>query len=36
MSRPNFTELVEAFKGEAFKSVAFKLAKLGNFDGVRD
>jgi hypothetical protein len=36
MNKLDFTKLVEGFKGEAFKSVTFKLAKLGNFDGVRD
>jgi hypothetical protein len=36
MNRPNFTELVVALKGGSLKGVGFKLAKLGNFDGVRD
>jgi hypothetical protein len=34
MNRPDFTELVEAFKGGSFKSVRFKPTRLGNFDGV--
>jgi len=36
MNRPNFGELDEAFKGGLTKSVGFKLARLGNFDGAWD
>ncbi len=36
MNRPNFTKLVTTLKGGSSKSVGFKPAKLGNFDGIRD
>jgi hypothetical protein len=36
MNRPDFTELVVALKGASSKSVGFKPARLGNFDGARD
>jgi hypothetical protein len=36
MNRPDFTELVTALKGRSSKGVGFKLAKPGNFNGVRD
>jgi len=36
MNRPNFIELVVAFKGGSSKGVGFKPTKLGNFHGVRD
>jgi hypothetical protein len=36
MNRPDFNELVVAFKGGSSKSVGFQLAKPRNFDGVRD
>jgi hypothetical protein len=36
MNRPNFTELVTAFKGRSSKGARFKFAKLGNFDRVRN
>jgi hypothetical protein len=36
MNRPNFSELVAALKGGASKDAKLQLAKLGNFDGVRD
>jgi hypothetical protein len=36
MNRPNFTELVTAFKGGSSKGVGFKPVKLGTFDGARD
>jgi hypothetical protein len=36
MNRPGFNELVVAFKGRSSKSVEFKLARPGNFDGARD
>jgi hypothetical protein len=34
MNRPDFIELVVAFKGGSLKGVGFKPAKLENFDGV--
>jgi hypothetical protein len=36
MNRPNFSELVMAFKGGPSKNARFQLAKPGNFDGARD
>jgi hypothetical protein len=36
MNRPNFSELVAAFKGGSSKTAGFQLAKFGNFDGARD
>jgi hypothetical protein len=36
MNRPDFSELVEALKGGSPKSVGFKPARPGNFDGARD
>jgi len=36
MNRPDFSELVVAFKGGASKDARFQLAKPGNFDGARD
>ncbi len=36
MNRPNFSEMVAAFKGGASKDARFQLAKPGNFDGARD
>jgi hypothetical protein len=36
MNRPNFTELVEAFKEISSKSVGFNPMKPENFDGVQD
>jgi hypothetical protein len=36
MNRLDFIELVVAFKGGSSKGVRFKLAKLGNFDRIRD
>jgi hypothetical protein len=36
MNRPNFSELVSAFKGGSSKSAGFQPAKPGNFDGARD
>jgi hypothetical protein len=36
MNRPDFSELVEALKGGSSKSVGFKPARPGNFDGARD
>jgi hypothetical protein len=36
MNRPDFSELVVAFKGGSSKNVGFQPAKLGNFDGVHD
>jgi len=36
MNRPDFNELVTAFKGGASKDVKFQLAKPKNFDGARD
>jgi hypothetical protein len=36
MNRPDFTELVVALKGGSSKSVGFKPARPGNFDGARD
>jgi hypothetical protein len=36
MNRPDFNELVVAFKGGSSKGVGFQLAKPGNFDGIRD
>ncbi len=36
MNRPDFTELVKALKGGLSKSVGFKPAEPGNFDGIRD
>jgi hypothetical protein len=36
MNRIDFTELVVALKGGSSKSVGFKPAKLGNFDGIQD
>jgi len=36
MNRPNFSELVAAFKGGSSKNVGYQLAKLENFDGARD
>jgi hypothetical protein len=36
MNRPNFNELVAAFKGGSSKGVEFKPVKPGNFDGPRD
>jgi hypothetical protein len=36
MNRPNFSELVAAFKGGASKDVTFQPAKPGNFDGACD
>jgi hypothetical protein len=36
MNRPDFIRLVEALKGRSCKNVGLKLAKFGNFDGVRD
>jgi hypothetical protein len=36
MNRLNFIKLVETFKKESSKSVRFKLAKLGNLDGVQN
>jgi len=36
MNRPNFNELVAAFKGGSSKGVEFKPARLGNFDGAQD
>jgi hypothetical protein len=36
MNRPGFNELVVALKGRSSKSVEFKLARPGNFDGARD
>jgi hypothetical protein len=35
MNRFDFIKLVEAFKRGSSKSVKFKPAKLGNFDGVQ-
>jgi hypothetical protein len=34
MNRPNFTKLVAALKGGSSKSVGFKPAGPGNFDGI--
>ncbi len=36
MNRPDFTKVVVALKGGSSKGVGFKLAKPGNFDGIRD
>jgi hypothetical protein len=36
MNRPDFSELVAAFKGGASKDARFQPAKPGNFDGARD
>jgi hypothetical protein len=36
MNRPDFSELVAALKGGSSKSVGFKPARPGNFDGARD
>jgi hypothetical protein len=36
MNRPDYNELVAAFKGGSSKSVGFKPARPGNFDGARD
>jgi hypothetical protein len=36
MNRPNFSELVIAFKGGANKDARFQPAKPGNFNGARD
>jgi hypothetical protein len=36
VNRPNFIKLVMALKRGSLKGVGFKLAKDGNFDGVRD
>jgi hypothetical protein len=36
MNRPDFIELVAAFKGGSSKGVGFKCIKLGNFDRVQD
>jgi hypothetical protein len=36
MNRPDFSELVAAFKTGTSKGERFQLAKLGNFDGARD
>jgi hypothetical protein len=36
MNRHDFTELVAALKGGSSKSVRFKPARPGNFDGARD
>jgi hypothetical protein len=36
MNRPDFTELVAAFKGGSSKGVRFKPTKPGNFDGVQN
>jgi hypothetical protein len=36
MNRPNFSELVAAFKGRASKDSRFQPAKPENFDGARD
>jgi hypothetical protein len=36
MNRPDFTKLVSPLKGASLKGVGFQLAKLGNFDGIRD
>jgi hypothetical protein len=36
MNRPDFTELVAAFKGGSLKSIVFKPTKPRNFDGIRD
>jgi hypothetical protein len=36
MNRPDFNELVAAFKGGASKDVRFQLAKPGNFNGAHD
>jgi hypothetical protein len=36
MNRPDFSELVAALKGGASKSVGFKPARPGNFEGARD
>jgi hypothetical protein len=34
MNRLDFMEVVTALKGGWSKSVGFKLAELGNFDGI--
>jgi hypothetical protein len=36
MNRPDFSELVTAFKGGSSKGMEFKPARLENFDGARD
>jgi len=36
MNRPDFSELVTAFKGRTSKDAKFQPAKLGNFNGARD
>jgi len=36
MNRPDFGELVVAFKGGSSKNVGFQPVKIGNFDGARD
>jgi len=36
MNRPDFSELVAAFKGGSSKNARFQPAKLENFDGARD
>ncbi len=36
MNRPDFNELVAAFKGGSSKNAGFQPAKLGNFDGVHN
>jgi len=36
MNRPDFSELVAAFKGGASKDARFQPAKLGNFNGAHD
>jgi hypothetical protein len=36
MNRPDFNELVVAFKGGSSKNARYQPAKPGNFDGARD
>jgi hypothetical protein len=36
MNRPDFSELVIAFKGKSSKNARFQPTKPGNFDGARD
>jgi hypothetical protein len=36
MNRPDFSELVVAFKRGSSKNAGFQPAKLGNFDGAHD